>query len=116
MALPLRQLYRAFICENIVPVGRVKADPAEHKIMSWLAPVKLSGKIYFCSDKKRMPQPIHYIITLNKVPRPLGNTQSAHIQCKKHGIHSTAAMFSNINIITLFACRYRFCCTIFIQA
>ena len=26
--LPLRQLYRAFICENVVPVGRVKVNPA----------------------------------------------------------------------------------------
>ena len=27
-ALPLRQLYRAFICENVVSVGRVKVFPA----------------------------------------------------------------------------------------
>ena len=26
--LLLRQLYRAFICENVAPVGRVKVDPA----------------------------------------------------------------------------------------
>jgi len=24
--LPLRQLYQVFICENVVPVGRVKVD------------------------------------------------------------------------------------------
>jgi len=27
-ALPPRQLYRAFICENVVSVGRVKVLPA----------------------------------------------------------------------------------------
>ena len=26
--LPSRQLYRASICENVVPVGRIKVDPA----------------------------------------------------------------------------------------
>ena len=28
VTLPLRQLYRVFICENVVPVDQFKVDPA----------------------------------------------------------------------------------------
>lgn len=28
LGLPLRKLYRAFICENFLLVGQVKVDPA----------------------------------------------------------------------------------------
>ena len=91
------------------------------EIISQLVLVKLSGKIYFCSDKKLFwaDKICNYVITLKKGLHPLSKYLSSSYSVQTN-MAQYLAMFSKINIITLLRptiASYRFYInSIFIQA